>query len=345
MLAYIYAPNGQLTLLDRPRPVVKAGSVIIKVLACSVCGTDLRTYLHGSGKITPGRIIGHEFCGEIMEIGGEVNGFAVGDRITAAPAIGCGNCRLCKSSATNMCDSLQTIGFQYDGAFAEFMAIPAQAFNMGNVYKVPDNISAKEATLAEPVACCLNAQEFLNIAQDDFVVVFGAGFIGCMHAEIAYIKGASKVVIVELADNRIKAAKKMLPGLDIIDLKSMNVLEAVTKLTEGRGSDVIITACSSGKAQAQAITIAAKRARVSLFGGIPGDATGFVDSNAIHYKELSIFGAHASTPAQNKEAMGLISDGKLNVKKYITNVCRLKDVVTTLETIKNENITKAIVEP
>ena len=345
MLAYTYGTNGQLTLLDRPTPVVEAGSAIIKVLACSVCGTDLRTYLHGSAKITPGRIIGHEFCGEIMEIGGEVDGFAVGDRVTAAPAIGCGNCRLCKSGATNMCDNLQTIGFQYDGAFAEFMAIAAQVFNMGNVYKVPANISAKEATLAEPVACCLNAQEFLNIARGDFVVVFGAGFIGCMHAEIAYLKGAAKVVIVELADNRINAAKKMLPGLDIINPNSTDVLEAVTKLTDGRGADVIITACSSGKAQAQALTIAAKRARVSLFGGIPGDATGFVDSNAIHYKELSVFGAHASTPAQNKEAMGLISDGKLNVKKYITNVCPLKDVVTTLETIKNENITKAIVEP
>ena len=177
------------------------------------------------------------------------------------------------------------------------------------------------------------------------MVVFGAGFIGCMHTEIAYIKGASKVVIVELAENRINAAKKMLPGLGIIDAKSTDVLEAVTELTGGRCADVIITACSSGKAQAQALTIAAKRARVSLFGGIPGDATGFVDSNAIHYKELSVFGAHASTPAQNKEAMGLISAGKLDVKKYIANVCPLKEVVTILETIKNENITKAIVEP
>jgi L-iditol 2-dehydrogenase len=345
LLAYTYGSKGQLTLLDRPIPVVKADSVIVKVLACSVCGTDLRTYLHGSAKITPGRIIGHEFCGEIIEVGGEVDGFTVGDRVTAAPAIGCGKCRLCKNGATNMCDNLQTIGFQYDGAFAEFMAIPAQALNMGNVYKVPDNISAKEATLAEPVACCLNAQEFLNIAHGDFVVIFGAGFIGCMHAEIAYLKGAAKVVMVELADNRINAAKKMLPGLDIIDPKSADVLEVVTELTDGRGADVIITACSSGKAHAQALDIAAKRARVSLFGGIAGDAIGFVDSNAIHYKELSVFGAHASTPAQNKEAMGLIASGKLDVKKYIANVCPLKEVVAILETIKNENITKAIVEP
>ncbi len=345
MLAYIYGQNGKLSLTQKSAPNPATDNVIIKVKACSVCGTDFRAYAHGNTKITPPRVIGHEVCGIITHIGNDINGFTVGDRVTMAPAIGCGKCRCCRDGATNMCDTLETIGFQFDGGFAEFMAIPHKAFEMGNVYKPAENVSNIEAVLAEPTACCLNAQEFLNIGQGDFVVVFGAGFIGCMHTELAAIKGAAKVVIVELVETRIKAAQKMLPGVDIINPSSTDVVTAITELSGGRRADVIITACSSGKAHTQALAIAAKRARVSLFGGIPGHATGFVDSNVIHYKELSVFGAHASTPDQNKEAMGLISDGKLNVKKYITNVYPLKDIVTSLEAIKNQNITKAIIEP
>ena len=283
MLACVYGNNGKLSLAHRSAPNPASDNVIIRVKACAVCGTDSRTYGHGSTKITPPRIIGHEVCGIITHIGDDISGFAPGERVAMAPAIGCGKCRYCRRGTTNMCDDLRTIGFQYDGGFAEYMAIPRLAFDMGNVYKVPEGVSDEEAAVAEPIACCVNAQQFLDIREGDFVAVFGAGFIGCLHAELTLLHGAARLIIIEMAKNRIATAHKMLADANVVNPASTDVVDEVTALTDGRGVDVVITACSSGKAQAQALQIAAKRARVSLFGGIPGDGTGFVDSNAIHY--------------------------------------------------------------
>jgi L-iditol 2-dehydrogenase len=115
MKAFVYEKAGVSQLQDFPRPRTRSGSVLIRVLSCSVCGTDLRAWQHGNERITPPRITGHELCGEIVEIGAERTDFAVGDRISMAPAIGCGTCYPCRRGYTNLCDNLQTIGFQFDG--------------------------------------------------------------------------------------------------------------------------------------------------------------------------------------------------------------------------------------
>lgn len=345
MLAYVYEGDGKLALKEVPKPEPKKDSAVIKVSACSVCGTDLRTYLHGSNKIVPGTIIGHEVSGTITGIGPNVTGFLPGDRVAVAPAIGCGKCCLCQAGHPNMCDNLKTIGFQYDGGFAEYMEIPASAFEMGNVNKLDNRIDDEEAALAEPIACVVNAQEFLNIGKDDYIAVFGAGFIGCMHAELAFSKGAAKVIMIEIAKSRVCEAVKLLERIRMLSPAEADTYQEVMKHTEGRGVNVAITACSAGKAQEDALKISAKRGRISLFGGIPGEAKGFLDSNMIHYKELSVFGTHASTPAQNMKVLKLISDGKLKVKKYITGIYRLENIAEVFELIKNEGIMKALIKP
>ena len=131
----------------------------------------------------------------------------------------------------------------------------------------------------------------------------------------------------------------------MINPSQQDLLEEVNRITGGHGVDVAITACSVGSAQQDAIKIAAKRGRISLFGGIPGDATCFLDSNAIHYRELSVYGVHASTPAQNKNVLSLIAAGEIDVKKYITRTYPLKDIKQAFEAIKTENIMKAVVIP
>lgn len=345
MLAYVYEGSTGLSLKDLPRPAAGEGEVVVKVRACSVCGTDFRTYIHKAGKITPGKVIGHEVIGTIVEVGAGVSRFSKGQRVAVAPALGCGKCRYCQAGMTNVCTDLKTIGFQYDGGFAEYMTIPARAFASGNVYVVPESVPDEQAALAEPIACCINAQESLKITVGDVVAIFGSGFIGCMHAELALSQGAGKVILIEPVAARRQAAMERLPGLVAIDPAAGDVQAAVQDLTMGEGVDVAITACSAGAAQETAIRIAARRGRVSLFGGIPGAAKGFLDSNEIHYKELSVFGVHASTGAHNRQAMQMISAGTLQVGKYISGVYALKDIVKALEAIKNENILKAIIKP
>ena len=345
MLAYVYTESGQLELMDMPKPAAKPGSVIIKVNAASICGTDFRTYVNGSQKIQPGTIIGHEASGTIVEIGSNVKGYQIGDRLQTAPAIGCGECRYCLGGHTNMCDSLKTIGWEFPGVFAEYAEIPELAFKTGNVTKVADSISDEESALAEPIACVQNSHEFLNIHAGDIVAVFGSGFIGCMHAELSYAAGAEKVIMLEVSDLRINEAKRLVQGAEAMNTAKIDLVPAIMAMTRNRGVDVAITACSAGKAHVDAFNIIAKRGRISLFGGLPGDGRGFVDSNAIHYKELSVFGVHASTEAQNRKVLSMIEKRQIDVKKYISQIFPLADIELAFEGIKRGELLKAVIKP
>lgn len=343
MLATIFNQDGKFELTDKPKPQAKADSAVMKVLAESICGTDFRTFLHGSKKTDTGVTIGHEVCGEIVELGKDVQGYAVGERVAVTPALGCGECYMCQKGHTNMCDNLQTIGYQYDGGFAEYMEIPGNFFRGGHVTRVPDNVSSAEAALAEPMACAINAQEMLYIGSGDYVAIFGSGFIGCMHAELAFASGAEKVIMIEPNESRLSIAKEMVPKIDTIG-KDDDLVETVMDLTGGRGVDVAIVACSVGAAQKDAQKIIAKRGRISLFGGLPGEGTGFVDSNLLHYKEVSVYGVHASTAAQNRKALQSIADGKISVKKYVTEY-PLSQVMQAFADIRDKGIMKAIIIP
>ncbi len=346
MLAYVYSGVGDLKLKEIAKPKAQDDSAVIHVDAASICGTDLRTYRFGSSKIKNlPRVIGHEAVGTIVEIGKDIKNFKIGDRVQIAPAIGCGHCPSCKRGRTNLCNTLKTIGFDFDGTFAEYMEIPSQAFLQDHVTKVPDALSAAQAVLAEPIACVVNAQSYLNIESGDTVAIFGSGFIGTMHAALAYAQGASKVFLIELNEHRIAMAKSIHPDLIIINSDKEDLQQAIANHTNGQGVDVAITACSVGAAQVNAMSIIGKRGRVSLFGGLPKETTGFIDSNIIHYKEVSVYGAHASTVEQNRKVLSLIADGTLDVEPFTKNPFALKDIEQAFAELNKESIVKAILIP
>jgi L-iditol 2-dehydrogenase len=345
MLAYVYDENKKMALKDIPFPEKKSKNCIIKVNAASICGTDIRTYRFGSNKINPPRVIGHEVVGEVIYAGETIKNVLVGERIQVVPAIGCGKCRLCLKGHTNLCNELKTIGFQYDGAFAEYMEVPSDLIKQGNFNKLNNQISDEEAVLAEPIACVVNSHEFLNIDSDSTVAIFGSGFIGSMHIELAKLKGAKKIIMIEVNQSRIEKCKQYNPDIEVINPIKENLYELINKITDGYGADVTIVACSVGSAQSDAMKITGKLGRISLFGGLPAESTGFIDSNVIHYKEVSVYGVHASTAKQNRLALEYIIEGKLNVKKYIHNIFKLSDIKNAFESLKNEEIIKAIVKP
>ncbi len=345
MLAYVYGEDNKLRLRDAPLPLQADDNAIIRVLASSICGTDLRTFRFGSAKIAPPRVIGHEVIGEIVSIGKNVRGYAIGDRVQVAPAIGCGKCRVCRDGHPNLCDDLETIGFDYDGTFAEYMEIPPAAFDCGNVGKVAQGVPDTHAVLSEPIACIINAHQYLGIRDGDCVAVFGSGFIGCMHAELAARSGARQTIIIELNQTRADMARKCNPAVITLNPTKVDLVREIRALTDGRGVDVAIVACSVGSAQADAMSITAKRGRVSLFGGLPKESLGFIDSNLIHYKEISVHGVHASSPAQNRQALQWITDGTLNVGPYSTSVFSLRDIEKAFLALDGERIMKAVIVP
>ncbi|MCB6201587.1 alcohol dehydrogenase catalytic domain-containing protein [Extibacter muris] len=332
---------------DMPEPIATENNAIIQITYASICGTDFRTFMKGNEKITPPRILGHESVGVLIHAGAYAKAYGLeeGDRVTVAPAVGCGQCWPCTTGHTNMCDHLETVGFQYEGAFAEKMEVPKQAIKMGNVIKVPDNVPDMSAVLAEPTACALNAQQYLNIQPEDTVVIYGSGYIGCIHAELARLSGATKIIMVEIAEVRAEIAKKMIPGIIMINPKEQNTVEEVERITGGRGANVVITALSVPSVHTEAQMIASKMGRISLFGGLAGDGKGFIDSNLIHYKELSVHGVHATTPAMMRQILAYVEEGRLDLEKYVSEVCMLEDIQNGFVSIRDKNALKVLVKP
>jgi L-iditol 2-dehydrogenase len=241
-----------------------------------------------------------------------------------------------------MCDNLSTIGFQYDGGFAEYMVLPKQSFLMGNVYVLPPAEDPAIFALSEPLACVINAQSYLRIEAGEDVVIFGSGIIGCMHAELAQARGA-RVFIVEPAEERRRQVMGLLHDITFVTGGKEGAAGEIIRLTGGKGADVAIIACSVGSAQSDGLQALSKCGRLSLFGGLPGDGFGFLDSNRIHYYEIGVFGVHASTPAQNKTAMELLHSGKIDAGKFISKRYPLSEIGTAFKEAAEGSILKAVI--
>lgn len=342
-----YAP-GDVRLEDVPEPVCGPDEVKIKVKNCSTCGTDVKIRNNGHVNITRVTTMGHEVAGEVVEVGPDaVGGFAVGDRVQVIAAVPCGECHECRKGWMEVCQNQTSVGYQYDGGFAEYMVVPAAVLKVDGLNRIPDGVGYDEASAAEPFACAINAQEQLGIEEGDFVVVFGAGPIGCMHIRIARgVHKAGTIVLVDINAERLAmSAAAVHPDLTI-DASSVSVVEEVLRLTEGRGADVIITATPANVNQEQAIAMAARNGRISFFGGLPKTNPMIAcDSNLVHYRQLHIHGANGSAPAHHKRALGYIASGQIPVKDLITRHVPLSNVLDAFDIVAKGEAIKVTVEP
>ena len=344
MQAFVYEGGKNFSLKDVPVPEAKAGEIVAKVLCASICGTDLRTFRNGSDKLHIPITMGHEACVLVTSVGHGVEPAMLGKRHIIVTAIGCGRCRSCMRGHTNMCDNLETIGFQYDGTFAEYILIPQIAVGRGHLIATPDAVTNEMASVVEPIACVINAHSYLKIEEGDNVLIYCACFLGCMHAEIAKINGAKKIVIAEISSNRRRKAEELLPYADLVDSSSHEYREKIQSIVGVDGVDVVITACPAGITHKEGLQLISKNGRMSLFGGLPAGNSLYLDSNLIHYKEVSVFGAHASTVEQNRMALDMISSKKLDVQKYITSFS-LEDIELAFQGLVNETVEKAVIIP
>lgn len=344
MRAFVYEGGKNFSLKNVPVPEAKEGEIVAKVLCASICGTDLRTFRNGSDSLDIPITMGHEACVLVTSIGEGVDPTMVGKRHIIVPAIGCGECKSCMRGHTNMCDNLETIGFQYDGTFAEYILMPKIAVDRGHLIAVPDAVTNEMASVVEPIACVLNAQSYLKIVEGDNVLIYGAGFLGCMHAEIAKINGAKNIVLAEISANRRRKTKELLPYVDFVDSSSHKYRDEVQSIFGAEGVDVVITACPAGITHREGLELISKNGRMSLFGGLPAGNSLYLDSNLIHYKEVSVFGAHASTVEQNRIALNLVATKKLDVQKYITSF-PLDDIELAFQSLASEKVEKAVIIP
>jgi L-iditol 2-dehydrogenase len=343
-VARLHAPR-DLRVEDVPVPEAGPGDLVIRVRTCSTCGTDAKIFRFGHHHISLPRVLGHEVAGEVTEVGPGVEGWSVGDRVQIIAAIPDGVCHYCRKGQQTVCEDLESIGYQYDGGFAEFMRVPAKVLAVDGVNRIPEHVPFEEASLTEPLACVLNGQELSQVGEGDAVVVLGAGPIGCLHVRLARARGARSVMLVDVNQSRLDLAARAEPDA-AIDGSKDDPIDAVRKMTDGRGADVVITATGVGVAQEQALDMAALRGRISLFGGLPRDDSIIrFDSNLVHYRELSVFGAYGSAPRHNREALSLIAGGGVSVDDLITHRMPLADVHRAIETVISAEGLKVVIEP
>ena len=211
MLAAVYHGPNDLRVEEIPVPKIGPGELLIKVLSASICGTDLRIF-HGNHRMYgPGtvRIPGHEVVGNIAEVGEGLTGFRVGERMFIAQNMGCGQCAQCVSGNNNLCANYDAVGVTIDGGFAQFMRVPANSIQQGNVIKVSENVDQAVAALMEPFACVLRGQNALHIKPGEVVLIIGAGPIGVMHTKLAKMRGAGRVIVSEPMPERAAKVKRM----------------------------------------------------------------------------------------------------------------------------------------
>jgi L-iditol 2-dehydrogenase len=344
-VARFYAP-GDLRVEEIPKPGPDLGEVLMRVRACATCGTDVKIFNYGHHHIVPPRVMGHEVAGEVEALGEGTQGFSPGDHVQLIAAIPCGECFECKNRSMSICANQESIGYHYDGGFAEWLVVPAKVLRVKGLNMIPAGLSFEEAAVTEPLACVLNGQELAGVGDGDVVVVVGAGPIGCLHVRLARARGASQVVLVEMNGARLRMSSQRVEPDSAIDASKENAVDAVLKLTDGRGADVIVTAAASGAAQEEALQMASRGGRISFFGGLPKDNPVInLDSNVVHYRELTIVGANGSTPAHNAEALRLIASGAVPVKDLITDRLSLDRVLDGIEAVKSGNSIKVVITP
>jgi L-iditol 2-dehydrogenase len=325
--AVFYAP-GDIRLEEIEAPEAGPGEIVVRVRAAGICGTDVRI-MKGGKKVAAPIVIGHELAGEISALGEGVSGFQLGDRVTVEPVIPCGKCALCLRGRRNICLTRPTIGYEYDGAFAKYVRVPASGVAAGNVIPLPEGISFEEAAIAEPLAAVVNGIDRCNIQLGDTVLILGAGPIGLAHLQLSRAAGATHVYVSEPNDERRQTTLQF--GADgVINPLSEDVVARAKAWTGGVGVDVVIVAAGVPAAMEAGLKALRKGGVFNIFAGSPPNSTFALEPNVVHYGELIVTGSSGHTAAHMKRAVDLITSGVIDAKRLITHRFQLSEIQEAL---------------
>ncbi len=338
----LYGP-GDIRLEEVPVPEINDHEILLKTDAAAVCGTDVRMWQNGQKGVDAEHplILGHEFAGTIVKTGNKVPFYREGMQVGMQPNIGCGICDRCVDGKFHLCDDYRAFGINMDGAFAEYVKIPAEAVTRGNLMVLPEGVSPAEAAVTEPLSCAYNGFTKCFVKPGEYAMVVGAGPIGFCHAMLLHMAGAS-VLMNDISEERLKDVKRRLPFVDTYcgdDLPGF-----VKTWTRGRGLDVAITACPVPAVQAAMLPLMNYGGRVNFFGGIPADRQPVaLDTNQIHYHELYVTGSTRSSIAQFRRTLEFVSQGLLNVNEMITDRYKLADITDAFENARQAKGIKHVI--
>jgi L-iditol 2-dehydrogenase len=337
MRAATYTQGQGFSVRDVKEPDVGPGEMVLRVHATALCGTDVKIVRNGHWKLHDGQciVLGHEIAGEIAALGSGVDAFKIGQRVGIAPNAGCGVCRSCVRGESNYCDSFTAFGIDRDGAHAPLVRVPSLFLEQGNVIPLPDSMDDVAAALLEPLSCVVNGVQSVSVGEGDRVVVYGVGPMGLLHVMTCRALGAKTVIAIDPVEARLAQAREL--GADMgIDPTLGDVASRVKEATGKEGADVVITACPVASVQSEALGLLATHGRLCLFGGLPkGSDPGPMDTNAIHYRHLTITGTTGGSVANYRTAMELVESGRVDPRVVVSDTFKLDQVSVAYEKALN----------
>jgi L-iditol 2-dehydrogenase len=304
-------------------PLAGPAELVVRVGAALTCGTDLKVYRRGyhAMMLKPPMPFGHELAGVVEEVGAGVSGFREGDRVVALNSAPCDVCFFCTHGQQNLCEDL----LFNNGAYAEFIRIPARIVEK-NTLLVPDGVPLEHAALTEPLACVVRGLEESGARAGDTMVVIGAGPIGLMFMHVAELAGVHVIAVVKREDQI--AAAKLFGASSAVRVGAVEDVVAVTRaLTpEGRGADIVIEAVANPETWEWGVDMVRKGGVVNFFGGPPSGTKVHLDTNRLHYGDITLKASFHHTPATCRTALGLVTSGRFKCSDYITGRAGLDEV-------------------
>ena len=338
MKASRFLGNKTFAVTDLPTPHAGPGELVLRNQVCGVCGTDVHIY-HGepgSADVNPPVVLGHEYSGEVVEVGEGVTGFAVGDHVTVDPNIYCGHCAYCQNGKKQLCPSMEAIGVTRDGGFAQYSRIPAS-----QAFKLEPTVPWEAAAMAEPLACCLHGIDLAGIQVGDKVCVVGGGAIGLLMVQLAKLSGASQIVLSEPNEKRRQVGLQ-LGANTALDPTRPDAQEAFAQVLDG-GANVVIECVGNVPAVKSAFQFAGKGATVLLFSVPKVDATFDLPLFDVYKKELTIKGSFVN-PDTHARAVALINSGKVDFGPIITHRFPLDQLPEAIAMQMSDASIKVVVE-
>ncbi len=334
--------KGQIELLDYPIPPVKEGYVLLRIAAAGICGSDLKIY-NDDHPYFPPVILGHEFSGEIVEVGPGVKGWVKGERVVSeVHGLVCEHCRFCLSGEKHVCPSKRALGWGIDGGFAEYVAVPAWL-----LHRIPEGVSYEEAALLEPMAIAVHGiLERAKVEPEDFVVVLGCGPLGLLALQLAKSEGASRVFITGVNQDeklRLRIADNL--GADrTINVEKEDPVVIVKEITRGIGADLVVELSGSPGAISQGLRIVRTHGRFLAI-GIPVEQEVSIPWKEIIFKAPSVIFHFSSCYSSWERGLSLLERKKVDVKCLISKILPLKDWEEGFHLAKSGEAIKVLFKP
>ena len=306
--------SNHVKLVDMSEPVCCEGGIIVKLMACGICGSDLTNIFSLSCK--PSQKLGHEISGIISEISPNVKNYKVGDRVIIHHHSSCGNCYYCNHGNDTMCPQFTT---QIEPCgLSEQILVSKWIVEQGGVIKIPYSISFEEATLIEPLACCIRAWKKISFVKDDSVAIFGFGPIGALHALIAQNLGLKKIFCIDKDRTRLNFCKSYKIGKSLMS-NDKNLQKNILKETNDIGIDIVIIATADLSTITKALKIIRKGGIIMVFGEPTNNQSVNIDVSKFYSNEISILTSYAATNEDMKNALGLVENKIIDISKLITH--------------------------